>query len=392
MDTHQSILLLVTQYELAGAQKIAHYLARYLHEKGQQVYLCFFYDKYGQLHKIRTEEEFSIIDLKAKVPNGSTFINGLRTVRSIFQLYALLRGEQIRVILTFTHFSNLLGTIAAWLARVPIRITSQRGALRHLPKWYLKLDSIIENSHLVNRIVAVSEDVKKFCIINENIDPQKISVIHNGVDPNKFDQGLWHDEEKQELRQQLAISKNFLVVTTIGRLHPIKGHKYLIDAAEMILDHFPQVKFLIIGTGEIKHIIQDRIMRSGLDEKISLLGTRSDIPFLLSISDIFVLPSLHEGMPNVVLEAMAAKIPVVATSVGGTNEIIIHNKTGLLVPHSDSSAITNAILELIVDRNKREEIGLNGYLHVKNHFSAERAYEKYFQLIQSLVKEGEILQ
>jgi starch synthase (maltosyl-transferring) len=324
--------------------------------------------------------------LEAKNPHQSWFVNALRTIRAVWRLYWLLRHKQIRTIETLTHFSNILGIFIAWLAGVPVRISSQRNLLFGFPRWFLRLDAWLANSNLVDKMVAVSEQTWQFCVAVEGMNPQKIVVIPNGINPEEFDKFQWSTPELNDLRGALGIAANKRVAITVARLHPQKGHVFLIQAASLILAKCSDVTFLLVGDGEERAVIEQRIEGMGLANHFRLLGARSDVPKLLALSDLFVLPSLYEGMPNVILEAMASRLPVVATDVDGTREVVIDRETGLLVPRADSKALGNAILLLLKDETMRCQMGMKGYERARTQFSEHVMCRRYEELIFSSMK------
>jgi len=381
-----SILILVTQLERAGAQKVAMRQARYFLSRGYQVTLCFLYDKYNLLAEMRRREPYQVVILEAKVPGQSRLANGLRAVRALWRLYWLLRRERIQVIETLTHYSNLLGIVIACLAGVPVRISSQRNTLLGFPTWFLRLDAWLVNSRLVDKMVAVSEQTRRFCVDVEEMVSQKVVVIPNGINLAEFDRAQWTATDLHSLRTSLKIPPGARVVLTVARLHPQKGHSYLIQAAPVILATCPDVIFLLVGDGEERATIEQCIRNAGLSDHFRLLGMRRDVPQLLALSDLFVLPSIYEGMPNVVLEAMAAMLPVVATNVDGTQEVVVDGETGLLVLPADPETLGNAIVSLLEDETRRRGMGQRGYWRVQTQFSEQAMCRRYEELIQTILK------
>lgn len=380
-----SILILVTQLERAGAQKVALRQARYFHQRGYQVTLCFFYDKYDLLAEMSRQEPYQVKSLEAKVPGQSRLVNGLRAFRALWRLYRLLRREQIEVVETLTHYSNVLGIMIAWLARVPVRISSQRNTLLGFSSWFLRLDAWLVNSRLVDEMVAVSDETRRFCVDVEGMNPQKVVVIPNGINLEEFDRSQWAVEDLCRLRTSLKILPSARVVLTVARLHPQKGHRYLIQAAPKILATCPNTIFLLVGDGEERTTIEWSIRDASLSEYFRLLGTRRDVPRLLALADLFVLPSIYEGMPNVVLEAMAAKLPVVATDVDGTSEVVADGETGVLVPPANPEALGDAIISLLEKPTYWEKMGQRGYQRVQTQFSEHVMCCRYEKLIQTLL-------
>lgn len=389
MDMHVSherpyrLMILLTQLERAGIQKCAFNQARYFHKRGYHVIFCVFYDKYGLLNQVQKEEPYRVISLDAKILGGSKLMNGLRTIRAVWRLSRLIKHEKIQVIETLGEHSNILGLTVARLAGVPLRFASQRNSLIARPKWFHRLDAWMVNANFPEKMVAVSEQTRRFCVDVEGMRPEKVVVIPNGVRVEEFAPSRWPDEAVGELRRELRIPENAYVVLTIGRLHPQKGHRYLIEAVRSILKEYTEIRFLFVGEGEHRSELEEQVQSSGLHPFILFLGERFDVPKLLAISDLFVLPSLYEGMPNVILEAMAARLAVVATDVDGTREVVVDGETGLLIPPADPTALQQAILTLLRDDGFRHSLGECGYQRVLTQFSEQLMCERYEQLLTS---------
>ena len=312
-----NVLLLNTQMEAAGAQKAMLELARGLKQRGHPVTVVTMYDKDSYVPLFEEQYNLDIIDLEMKQPGERNLLTqAWRFVRGL-RLYRLMRAQRPQIVQTFSHYSNILGPLIAWLARVPVRVSSQRMSLKDYPAWLLYLDRIVANSFLTHKMVAVSDGTRRFSIEEEGIRPDKLVTIHNGINVERFSINL-SSKAEQNLRQELRLEPDSLVILTVARLHPQKGHKYLIEAIPHIVRDFPQTRFLFVGEGELTEALKAQIRGADLEKYVWFLGVRQDVPQLLAISDLFVLPSLWEGLPNSVLEAMAAGVPVVATYVDGT--------------------------------------------------------------------------
>lgn len=374
-----NLCLLVTQYEPAGAQKIAIGQANYLHQQGHRVMLCFFYDKTGQLPTLQKKLPFPVINLEGKYTGQSRLKNGLTAGRALWRLFWLLRQNQVNAIETLTHYSNVLGIPIAWLANVPVRVASQRNSLPDFPSWFHRLDSWLVNSRLVTKMVAVSAETRRFCLEVEGMKPEKVMVISNGIDPA----GYAPPENQQVSRLQATFNLPpwANVVTTIARLHPQKGHTFLIQAAPAILEENPQTIFLLVGDGPLRQSLGQQIEQAGLTQSFRLVGWQEEIAAILSLSDLLVLPSLYEGMANVVLEAMSGRVAVVATDVDGTSEMVADGQTGLLVPPGNVPALAGAVKQLLADPGRRRAMGAAGYQRVVDCFSEQTMYRQYEQLL-----------
>ena len=193
---------------------------------------------------------------------------------------------------------------------------------------------------------------------------EKSAVIHNGIDVQRFSQEL-HEEPEVKLKSK----PDSIIIGSVGRLHHQKGYEYLIDASPHIIKEFPEVKFVLIGDGELKDELENLAKKKGINNSYIFLGSITNIPELLSQMDLFVLPSLWEGLPLVLLEAMAAKKPVVATGVNGVTEIIENEKDGILVHPKNSHDLSTAIIRLLKDSALMDRIAKAGFNKVSAEFN-----------------------
>jgi len=218
------------------------------------------------------------------------------------------------------------------------------------------------------------------------IPASKLFTIYNGIDPL-----TWRKNSKRVARESLNIPINTVVITCVANLKPLKGHQYLINACEILKKKHPDFLVLFVGgcifESQTEKQIVSQIHSSGLDNTIRLLGARSDVAVILDASDIFVLPSLWEGLPNVILEAMAKSLPVVATNVGGISEVILNDGTGFLVPSKNAQELAYAIGKLMDDPEMRERFGYAGRKRLEEKFSLNAEIDemdKFFQSLKSL--------
>jgi glycosyltransferase involved in cell wall biosynthesis len=190
--------------------------------------------------------------------------------------------------------------------------------------------------------------------------PDHVSVIYNGIDLSGF-----------ELRGANDRAEERFIVGTVGRLHEQKGHVHLLEAAALIRQSRPQVRIRIIGDGPLRSQLEAKARALRVDDIVEFLGARSDVPAQLRQFDLFALPSLWEGLPYVLLEAMATGIPVVATDVDGVREVVGDRAEGILVPPRDSRALATAIIDLAADPARRAELGARGAQAVRQRFSLD---------------------
>jgi len=292
-----------------------------------------------------------------------------------------------RIDIVHTHgWSGFDGVIGAKLARVPIIIHSEHGkdiediyCIKKRKIWGRKLISC-----LVNQLVTVSEEIKDSLVKTVKIPTKKILTIYSGVDIQRFNIKI----DKIKKKEEIGIKGKNLVIGTVGRLDPIKDYNTLLYCAKEVLNEFPDLKFLFVGDGPVRRDLEKLATKLGLQEKVIFVGERMDIPELLNIMDIFVLPSLSEGLSNTILEAMASGLPVVATRVGGNPELIVDGETGFLVPPTDYQSLSKVIIQLLKDTSLTKRMGLAGQERVKKQFSLSKMVNSYEKLYKELIKKN----
>ncbi|MBI5758256.1 MAG: glycosyltransferase, partial [Planctomycetales bacterium] len=268
---------------------------------------------------------------------GANRDDGLfRRLRIVWLLARELRAlsPRPRLLQTFLFHANLAGRIAGRLAGIK-RIVSGIRVAEQRARWHLWLDWL--TNWLVDLNVCVSQSVADFTRAHGWLRGTKLTVIPNVVDYERFAQG-----EPADLTS-LGIPRESRVIVTVGRLDEQKGHRFLIEALPAVLREHHDARLLVVGDGPLREELQALARQLGIAEAVCFAGHRDDVPALLRASKCFVLPSLWEGMPNVVLEAMAAGVPVVTTSVEGVLELIEPDRTGLVVKVGNATEISSAL-------------------------------------------------
>ena len=163
----------------------------------------------------------------------------------------------------------------------------------------------------------------------------------------------------------------------VGSLYGVKGHRYLLEAAPSVLKACPSTVFLIAGRGECETALREQARSLGIDAQVRFLGFRQDVPALLAICDVFVLPSLSEGLSIAILEAMAAARPVVTTRVGGNPELVVDGETGVLVEPADARRLASAVIRILTDPAEARRLGENGLSRVRGRFNIGAMVREY---------------
>lgn len=317
---------------------------------------------------------------EAHVPVTVLHKRGRWDPRALPRLLNVIRAFRPHILHTWLPTANTLGRAAGMLAGVPILMASERaadvwkGALR---RW---ADRLL--ARRTARIVTNADAVRKFLVGRIGLPANKIAVIRNGLDVAEFDAAA-----QRPPALPVPEPSGGPVVGTVGRLEPQKGMRYLIDAFARLPSALADSHLWVVGGGEEEAFLRSRAIEGKVADRVHFLGTRPDVPALMGRFDVFVLPSLWEGVPNVVLEAMAARRAVVATNVHGTPEAAVHDETGLLVPPGDPRALARAVATLLRDPQRRAAFGEAGRRRVESAFTVQRMVEETQQLYREVLAE-----
>lgn len=283
------------------------------------------------------------------------------------------------------HTRNLSAVecqMVAWFAGVPVRIHSEHGREPNDANGDNKKNQLIRKitSPFVQHYIALSKELEKYLIQKIKVSPKRIAQIYNGVDYIKF-------MPKLDTGATIPDPININIIT-VGRLQAVKNFQILIEAiAKLIQAGYQNVKLRIVGNGVEKDNLQRLAESLNIAQAVEFLGDRQDVADLLCNSDIFVLPSLIEGISNTILEAMSCGLPIIASHVGGNPEIVIDNQTGLLFQTKNVSELTTAIEKYIKDKNMRCQHGNNSRKRIEEQFSLESMVAQYESTYHQLIKD-----
>src|SRR5689334_14085358 len=294
--------------------------------------------------------------------------------RAVRQIEEYLREDSIDLIHTHGYKADLYGYLAAWRCHKPVVATCHNwvggtaalGIYNHLDRMALKK---------FNALAAVSDTVAQR-LLAFGVPAEKIKTIANGIDVPAF-------ERAEPL--PLLKSENSTVVGIVARLDLQKGFEYLLQAARELCKTFPGLKILVVGEGPDRDAIEDLIQQYGLQSNVVLAGQQSNMPGVYAAMDIFVLPSLNEGLPMTVLEAMAASKPVIATRVGAIPSVIKDGENGLLVDPKNSEGLRKAIASLLSDPERRRRMGDQAHALVNRSYTSEAMALKYREMYEGVL-------
>lgn len=270
------------------------------------------------------------------------------SLSGIHRLRETVRKKNPDIIITYLFHADMLGRLALrGTTKAPI-VPFLRTTYNH-PRYQIARLFERLTKPLAWRYLANSEAVKDFYIRHIGVAAEKITVIPNGIDTETFD----HLTPDPELRESLNLTPDDFVIICVANLHPNKGHRYLLEAFESLWSKFPHIKLLLVGDGEERQSIEMMIRSSHSKNAIRLLGRRDDVPALLKLSHLFVLPTLFEGQSNAILEAMAAGIPVITTDIPENRILITSNENGLLVAPQNSPLLEESIKKILLSIDSR---------------------------------------
>ena len=323
-----------------------------------------------------------------EIPQLVRQINPIRDIKALFKIYTLIKHGRFQIVHTHSSKAGILGRLAAGLAGVPIIVHTPHGHVFYgyygtIPSYLFVL---LERSwaRFTDRIITLTEKGKQEHIQLRVAPADKFTVIPSGVELKDF---LEVQKANPALRQELGISPEDRIVGSVGRFVPIKGYRYLLEAAKKILDQQSDIFFLLVGDGPLEQELKALAETLRIASRVIFAGYRENVAKMIALMDVFVLPSLNEGMGKVLVEAMAEGKPVVATEVGGVPEVVSDNLTGILCPPKDSHAMAEAILKLLRDKKLARKMGAEGRKRVYPRYDAKVMVENIERLYGELMKE-----
>lgn len=294
-------------------------------------------------------------------------------------LVQLIRNEKIRLIHAHDLTALTYGVVAGKLCGAKVMMTEhsrhyvEEAWKRRLEKWVFIMGS--------DRLVEVSPVLRDASMRKDRIPAGRIEVIENGVDIRKF-----QNAAPLQLRQQLGISNDASLILAVGRLEIIKGQHHLIKAMALTAQKNEPIHLILAGDGTQKAYLKRQSQKLGVVDRVHFLGPRQDIPELMASCDLLVIPSESEGLPFVLLEAMASGLPVVSAAVGRIPQIIGKNERGILVPPRNSEAMATAIWEIVEESEKRRQMVERATSYLQVNYSQKMMLSRYAETYKTLLQ------
>jgi glycosyltransferase involved in cell wall biosynthesis len=305
-------------------------------------------------------------------------MRGEADFRAVWALRRIIRRGGFDIVHMHTSHAHALGSAAAALARRGRTVVSRRvdfGVATNLVSGF-------KYRHGVDRFIAISEAVKRV-LIQGGVEEGKVRVVHSGIDLSRFE-----SVPPNRLREEFRVAPNAPLIGNVAAMADHKGQRYLLAAVPRILAAEPKARVFIVGEGELRGALEAQAEELDIAHAVTFTGFRADVPQWLDFFDVFVMSSHLEGLCTSVLDALAMRKPVVATTAGGLPEIIRHEATGLLVPPREPEPLADAILRLVRDRELGRRLGEAGRRLVETEFSAQSMVEGTLRVYHEVMNEG----
>lgn len=379
------VLMLINSLVPAGAESLLLDIARHIDKDRFEISVCYIEDD---------------DTLARDFENLGVPVVGLRTrrkpdIKAVLGLYRVFKEMDIDILHTHLPYAGVLGRIVGRLAGVPRIISTQHNVPGAFHKQTLIADRL--TLPLADVVTAVSEPVEEAFFGESHpfsVDlfekGVKTCTIYNGVDLGLIDEALEKTDRRQK-KKEFRLGIDDPVVGIVARFVAWKGHKDLIEAMATVVKQQPDAKLLVVGWGEIEGELKALTGKLNLEENVIFAGRREDVYEILSIMDLFVLPYRYEGLFKgggvgiAIMEAMAAKRPVITTNVPGISSAVINNQTGSIVPQRNPAALAEAILVLLENPQEATRLGKGGRKLIEEKFTIQATVAQYEALYEALV-------
>ena len=370
------IIWLIDGLGPGGAEQLMTSLLNFFDRERFEMRVCALQDRGSNLITQKLEQ--------MGIPVDFIYIERLRNPLNIFRILAYLQKHKPDILHTQLEFSDTLGSIAARLLGIPSVSTVHtienpsvrtRTYWRHQLRWFAL-------RHFSTRVIAVSKKARLHHIQSAKIPNDKAITLYNGIDLEVFrSRG---PQMVNTARQSLNLPETGQVICTVAVLREQKGIQYMIEALPAILERIPNAIYLVVGDGAYRNELKSLSASRGVEKRVLFAGHRTDIPAVLASCDLFVLPTLGDALPTVLIEAMAAGKPIVASDVGGVPEIITDQTTGILVPPANPSKLAEACLQILQNESFRNTLVSNAYEVAQQKFNVHTQVRQLSTLYQNL--------
>lgn len=373
------IIYIIDSLGPGGAERMTFSIINKFDKEKFDIRVCVLQVQHGN----PVAKELESIGIPVDLLNIPTLRHPANLPKILYYLYK----HRPNLIHTQLEFANIFGNLASFLLQIPSVSTlhtlgnEDKGTafLRNRLMWLCQ-------KYFCSRIIAVSESTRQHHIFYGKLPHKKILTLYNGIDLQSF--GKYTLNDGKERKALLGIPENMTVLLTIAVLRELKGIQYMLKAIPEIVKKAPDIRYLIVGDGPYGETLKSLVESLKIEDYVIFTGQRKDIPELLDICDIFVLPTLTEALPTVLIEACAAQKAIIASNVGGVPEILTEGINGHIIPPADSQSLIHACLNLIQNKVQREAMSIAGLQVAKQKFDIQQQISSLEKLYEGLIENG----
>ena len=368
-----TICQVVHSLHIGGAELLVTELSRALRDRFRFVFACL--DSDGPLaEQLRSEGHIvEVLNRQA----GVDWQCGRRLAR-------FLREQNVVAVHAHQYAPFFYSLLARGLGQQPPIVFTEHGRQHPDHPRYKRIvcNRLLMRAH--DRVIAVGEAVRSALIANEGISASRVEVLFNGVRLEPYRTTASNPALRAAVRRELGLSESDFVVVQVARLNALKDHATAVRTIARTTHQAANIRWLVVGDGEQRGALEAAVQNHGIGDVTKLLGTRRDMPRLLAAADACLLSSISEGIPLTLIEAMAARLPVVSTDVGGVAEVVVPEVTGLLAPSGDDALLANHLIRLDADRACASRLGRNGAARADELFSFQQMADGYARVFEQL--------
>lgn len=367
------VLVTLSSLQVGGAERNVVSLLPYLEREGLDVALC-------TLSK-RSDSYLANIAARTDVPRYNLDARKLLDLSGFHRFLRLLQERNVDIIHAEDQYATLYSSVASLLTGIPW-VATRHNVAEEKPdvRSRVRAELCLVALRGANRCITVSDAIRRALSEKRVLPPERMITVYNGVEMEKFATS----GDLKASRRALNWPLDDAIVLVVAVIREDKGHDLLFEATKRLLATVPNLCIKVVGDGPFRAVRQREA--AFLGDRVEFMGQRSDVPLLLNASDLLVMPSRNEGLPTVLIEAAAAGLPVVATDVGGTREIVEHDVTGFVVPPNDVSALSQRMAELMLNPDLAKRLGHAGRERIKQIFTLSNQARKTAAVYNELVR------